>query len=303
MQMQKTKWGRRGAAAIALTAACTIGLGIATSAAAPRTDAVVHHGAVAVTNWSNTLATNTTGWCTYASGCDGIQSAGTYGTIDVVSHTFSNYGGYAPSVNGPIGQTNSYARVTGSGDYSTGCLVAGVSDPGSENCSGPYTTFGNNSSATVFPAHGFTTSQKIYLSKSWADANPGQVVDWDVALNDNTASYLQDFIFNLCTTSAGGGGFYVSTSSNAGGCSTGPAELLMSGWYTFTENFHPSAGDVAVTYSITNSLGSNALPGQFPVTTNTGHLVAAVGGTAYGWLPDEDILGLPIARTSLTVNS
>ena len=57
--------------------------------------------------------------------------------------------------------------------------------------------------------------------------------------------------------------------------------------------------DVFVTYSILNSLGHNAVA---PVTTDTGHTPAAVGGPQYGWLPDEDVLGLPIAKSSLTLN-
>lgn len=294
------KWGLRGSAIGIVTLVSSIGLGTAIGSAAPRPQShVAAHSGHAVANWSNSLATGTGGWCTYAGGCNGVQSPTTYGTIDVVSHTFSNYGGYAPAVNGPIGQMNSYARVTGAGDQSTGCFVSGVSSPGNENCSGPYTLFGTNYQATAFPAHGFTTSLKIYLSKAWAAANPGQVVDWDVALSNTSAGYLQDFAFNLCTTAAGGGGFYESTSSNAGGCSTGPNEITSSGWYTFKHNFHTVGSNVDVTYSILNGTNHNAVA---PVTTNTGHATATVGGPQYGWLPDENVLGLPIAKSSLTLN-
>ena len=234
---------------------CSVGLSTAISSAAPRP----HSGAVShtdppVVNWSNSLGTNTSGWCTFAGGCNGVQSPSTYGTIDVVSHTFSNYGGYAPSVNGPIGQTSSYARVSGAGDTSTGCFVSGVSSPGDENCSGPYTLFGQNYHATTFPADGFTTGLKIYLSSAWANANPGQVIDWDVALDNTSAGYLQDFMFNLCSTTAGGGGFYVSTSSNAGACTSGPDEITTSGWYLFKNDYHPVGSHVDVTYSVLNSL-------------------------------------------------
>jgi hypothetical protein len=294
------RWGLRGSAIGIVALATTLGLGAAVSSAAPKPAArTAGHASVAVAAYSNTLARNTSGWCTFASGCNGVQSNSTYGTIDVVPSSFSNYGGYAPSANGPIDQNGSYARVSGSGDTLTGCYVSGTPSPGSENCSGPYTTFGNDENATSFPTHGFTTTLKIFLSSTWAAANPGQVVDWDTALNTSSAAFLEDFAFNMCTTSAGGGGFYVSTSNGAGGCSTGPDEITHSGWYTFKINFHPVAGDVAATFSIVNSLGHSAITAVVEDTTNA---TSSVGGPAYGWLPDEDILGLPIADSSLSIN-
>jgi hypothetical protein len=304
MSKQFRKWGLRGSAVGIVALVSSVGFGMAVSTAAPRPHVAVSHTLPNVSNFFNSLASNTNGWCTFASGCNGVQSPTTYGTIDSVPSTFSNYGGYAPSVPGPIGQTGSYARVSGSGDSSLGCLTqpGNVSSPGDENCSGPYTLYGNDNQATVFPTHGFTTSIKIYLNRTWAAANPGQVVDWDVALNTNTAAYLQDYIFNLCSTSAGGGGWYASVSSNAGACSTGPAEIKTSGWYTFVIDFHPVGSNVDVNYSIKNPVG-NSVAG-FPIANvNSGHATSSVGGPAYGWLPDEDVLGLPIARSSLTVNS
>ncbi len=299
MNIKLKRWGLRGSAIGIAALATTLGLGAAVSSATPART-VAHSADTTVAAYSNSLASNTSGWCTFASGCNGVQSNSTYGTIDVVPHTFSNYGGYAASVNGPVDHTASYARVSGAGDTLTGCYVSGVSSPGSENCSGPYTTFGNDENATAFPTHGFTTTLKIFLSPSWAAANPGQVIDWDTALNNSSAAYLQDFIFNLCTTSAGGGGFYVSTSSNAGGCTTGPSEITHQGWFTFKINFHPVTGDVAATYSIVNSIGQNAITAVVQPTT---HATSSVGGPAYGWLPDEDILGLPIADAALSINS
>jgi hypothetical protein len=299
MNTKLKRWGLRGSAIGIAALATTLGLGAAVSSATPK-PAVAHSADTAVAAYSNTLAKNTSGWCTYASGCNGVQSDSTYGTIDVVPNTFSNYGGYAPSVNGPVDHTASYARVSGAGDTLTGCYVSGTSSPGDENCSGPYTTFGNDENATAFPTHGFTTTLKIFLSPSWAAANPGQVVDWDTALNNSSAAYLEDFIFNLCTTSAGGGGFYVSTSNNAGGCTTGPSEIKAQGWFTFKINFHVVAGKVAATYSIVNSINHSAITA---VTEDTADAPSSVGGPAYGWLPDEDILGLPIADSALSINS
>jgi hypothetical protein len=301
MNTKLKRWGLRGSAIGIAALATTLGLGAAVSSAAPKPAArTAGHDSVSVAAYSNTLAKNTSGWCTYASGCNGVQSNSTYGTIDVVPNTFSNYGGYAPSVNGPVDHTASYARVSGAGDTLTGCYVSGTSSPGGENCSGPYTTFGNDENATAFPTHGFTTTLKIFLSPSWAAANPGQVVDWDTALNTSSAAYLEDFIFNLCTTSAGGGGFYVSTSNNAGGCTTGPSEIKAQGWFTFKIDFHVVSGKVAATYSIVNSINHAAITA---VTEDTTDAPSSVGGPAYGWLPDEDILGLPIADSALSINS
>lgn len=60
--------------------------------------------------------------------------------------------------------------------------------------------------------------------------------------------------------------------------------------------------DVAVTYSITNPVG-HAVAG-FPISNvDSGHATSTVGGPDYGWLPDEDALGLPIAKSSLTLNT
>jgi len=303
MNKQLKKWGLRGSVVGILALVTSVGLGMAVSSASPRPQAAVRNALPDVGNWSNSLAVNTNGWCAFAI-CNGVQSPTTYGTIDIVPSTFSNYGGYAPKVKGPSGQTASYARVSGAGDSSLGCLTqpGNVSAPGNENCSGPYTLFGTDHSATVFPTNGFTTSIKIELNKTWANANPGQVVDWDVALNTNTDAYLEDFAFNLCSTTAGGGGWYVSTSNGAGGCSTGPAEITTGGWYTFNTNFHTVGSDVDVTYSITNPVG-NAVAG-FPISNvDSGHATSKVGGPDYGWLPDEDVLGLPIAKSSLTLNT
>ncbi len=45
-----------------------------------------------------------------------------------------------------------------------------------------------------------------------ANRNPGQVIDWDVALNNSSGGIGEDNAFNLCSTSAGGGGFDISGS-------------------------------------------------------------------------------------------
>jgi hypothetical protein len=248
-----------------------------------------------IPNYKNSLAGNTNGWCPVTNPpnapCDG--GAGNYGTIHIVKSNFANYGGYAASVPGPGGQKK-YARVSGGQDGGVP-TVNGCSVPGSENCTGPYTKFGSTVHHAIFPPGGFSTSIKMYIDAAWAGAHPGNVVDWDVALRDNSGNFLEDNAFNLCTTSAGGGGFFLSTSFGAGGCSTGPTELTVSGWYTFTLAFASVGGDVYDSYAVLNSANTSV----FGQVVNTGNATTGVGGPDYGWLPDEDILGLPLAQVTL----
>jgi len=251
--------------------------------------------ATGIPNYKNTLGGNTNGWCPVTtppnSPCDGAPN--NYGTIRIVKASFTNYGSYASAVAGPNGQKK-YARVSGGQDGGVPTL-SGCSIPGNENCSGPYTKFGSTVHHTLFPVGGFSTSIKIYIDASWAGAHPGNVVDWDVSLRNSSGAFLQDNVFNLCSTANGGGGFYVSTSFNAGGCSTGPTELTTSGWYTFNLAFTAVGGIVNDSYSVLNS----AAVSVFNQGVNTGNPVATTGGPDYGWLPDEDVLGLPIAQVSL----
>jgi hypothetical protein len=288
----------------ASTAVLAFGVATATGAsvgaAVHRTPVVRNGGARPFSKYTNKLTKNTDGWCDAQGSepCDGNY----YGTIDIVSSSNSNGGGanYAPSVPGPAG-AHKYARVTGGGPAfggyqttSTGCPV-----PGSENCSGPYTDWGNATPPDGFPTStGFTTSIEIYLDTAWADANPGQVVDWDTALGTNTGGFLQDYVFNLCTTSAGGGGFYISASNNAGACSTGPTEITTSGWYTFDEQFSAVGLSNPVLVESGTVLNADA-QSVFSNIDDTGDAISGVGGPWYGWLPDEDVNGLPIADATL----
>lgn len=277
---------------LVLTGAVGLGvMGISTSVSG----AAKANKATGIPNYKNKLAGNTKGWCPVTVPanlpCDGMP--GDYGTIHIVKSNFTNYGGYASAVAAPIGQKK-YARVSGGQDGGVPS-ISGCTVPGNENCSGPYTKFGSNVHHAIFPAGGFTTSIKLYIDAGWAGAHPGNVVDWDVALRDNTGAFLVDNAFNLCTTSAAGGGFYISTSSGAGGCSTGPGELTVSGWYTFNLTFTAAGGQVIDTYQVLNS-ASTPVFGQ---TVPTGYATSGVGGPDYGWLPDEDVLGLPVAQVSL----
>jgi hypothetical protein len=283
-----------------------IGLSASVSSAAsvhPRASArAAGAPAGSVHNYKNTLNHNTKGWCDGGptnAPCSG--GSGDYGTIDIVSHNYSNSGGYAPSVAGPGGQGH-YARVSGGQDGGVesvnGCSVPG----GGENCSGPYTLFGskNLGNDTIFPAHGFSTMIKIYLDTNWADANPNQLIGWDTSLNTNTDGFGEDQTFDICSSSDNGGGYYITTSFGSGGCTTSATELTTSGWYTFTQNFTESGGQVNDQFTILNSASAIV----FTSTVDcAGVTPSDVGGPLYGWFPDEDVLGLPIAQISLHKNA
>ncbi len=297
MKRPRTNWARTPGLLVAVALGCLVGVtGLSASAGA-----VTAHGAPgAVKNYKNTLARNTKGWCTPAQGCNGGGgNEADYGTIDIVSHTYSNYGGYAPAVAGPGGQKH-YGRVTGAGldqDTPTGCPTPGYYAPdNTPYCEGPYICYSGTCADSIFPTNGFTSSIEIYIDPAWAAANPGQNVDWDVGLNNTSGNYLNDNGFTMCSTTAGGGGFYVNL-NQFGSCNPSSEELTNAGWYTFNQDFQSVGGQVLVTYSVVPPTGPT-----WTSVVNTGLSTSSTGGPSYGWLADEDVLGLPIARVSLQKN-
>ncbi len=291
----------RSAAIAVLAMACSVVMaGAATSVASAAPGRAPMTAAKSFANYKNNLSGNTKGWCTPAQGCNGQGgNSAFYGTIDIVPSSYSNYGGYAASVPGPGGKKH-YARTSGAGllqDTFTGCPTPGYDAAlNTPYCEGPYVCYGGTCAQSVFPTNGFTSSIKIYIDPVWAAANPGQNLDWDVGLNNTFGNYLNDNGFTMCTTSAGGGGFYLSLNQFSS-CSPTSQELTAAGWYTFTQVFQPVAGSVVVTYSVTPPTG--------PVWTsvvNTGLATSATGGPSYGWLADEDILGLPVSQISMKKN-
>jgi hypothetical protein len=293
--MQQGKQRRRRGPSIlgVLVVAGTLGLGII-GLSASVSGASKANKTSGIPNFKNSLNSNTNGWCPVTTPpnapCDG--GVNNYGTIHIVKASFNNYGSYASAIAGP-GQKK-FARVSGGQDGGVP-TVNGCTVPGNEDCSGPYTKFGSTVHHMIFPAGGFSTSIKIYIDAAWAAAHPGNVVDWDVALRDSSGNFLQDNAFNLCSTGAGGGGFYLSTSFGAGGCTSGPSELTASGWYTFNLSFSSVGGVVYDTYSVLDAAATQV----FGQAVNTGNATSGVGGPDYGWLPDEDVLGLPVAQVSL----
>jgi hypothetical protein len=100
----------------------------------------------------------------------------------------------------------------------------------------------------------------------------------------------------MCTTAAGGGGFYVNLNQFSS-CNSSAEELTAAGWYTLKQDFQSVAGQVVVTYSVTPPTGP-----VWSSVVNTGEATTATGGPSYGWFADEDVLGLPIAQISLKNN-
>ncbi len=297
MIRRTSKWRAGGSVIgiLALVGAMSIGMvGISSSVAG------AHTTKVKIPNYKNKLSANTNGWCTPAQGCNGQGgNAADYGTIAIVKPSSGNYGGYGNTAPAPTGQKK-FARITGAGldqDTISGCPTPGYdASLNTPYCEGPYVCYGGSCSEAAFPTNGFTSSIMVYIDPTWAAANPGQNVDWDVGLNNTSGSYLNDNGFTMCTTTAGGGGFYVNINQFSS-CNPSAEELTTAGWYTFNQDFQSVAGQVVVTYSITPPSGP-----AWTSVVNTGEATSGTGGPSYGWFADEDVLGLPIAQISIKNN-
>ncbi|MGD0311246.1 MAG: hypothetical protein ABSC90_02195 [Acidimicrobiales bacterium] len=297
MIRRTSKWRTGGSiiGILAMVGTVSIGMiGMSGSVAGARTVKVK------IPNYVNKLSSNTNGWCTPSQGCNGQGgNEADYGTIDIVKPSYDNYGGYGAHTPSPAGQKN-FARITGAGldqDTINGCPTPGYdASLNTPYCEGPYVCYGGSCSEAAFPTNGFTSSIMVYVDPTWAAANPGQEVDWDVGLNNTSGSYLNDNGFTMCTTAAGGGGFYVNLNQFSS-CNSSAEELTAAGWYTLKQDFQSVAGQVVVTYSVTPPTGP-----VWSSVVNTGEATTATGGPSYGWFADEDVLGLPIAQISLKNN-
>jgi hypothetical protein len=304
--MKKWRAGGSLIAMVALVGSMSIGvIGLSTSVAGakPRqSGAVANARKTKTVAYSNKLSSNTKGWCTYAEGCNGQGgNESYYGTINIVKPASGNYGGYANTAPAPAGQKK-FARVTGAGldqDTLSGCPTPGYDTSlNTPYCEGPYVCYGGTCTESVFPTEGFTSSILVYIDPAWAYANPGQNVDWDVGLNNTSGSYLSDNGFTMCTTTAGGGGFYVSLNQfSSSSCNPSSEELTAAGWYNFKQDFQSVAGNIVVTYTLTPPTGP-----AWTNVVNTGLPTSGTGGPSYGWFADEDALGLPVAQVSLKNN-
>jgi hypothetical protein len=266
--------------------------------------------AAPLNNYSNGFETDTNGWCDQPAygPCDGVSN----GTI---TRTMSgSAAAYASGISAASG--NWYARVTGAPDpMDSACTPA---DNSAGECFGPYTDYDAGTNASTFPTNGFTTTLDIYLDTSFAVSHPDIRFDWDTAMNDNNGNFLQDYAFNAGTSPVGSPEWFVNAATNAGRGSSFPentcpspssppnscrafAVISSSGWYRFAHRFYAASdGDLAVEMSIVSETTGNLVPGA-DWTIDSGTPISGVGGPSAGYFPNEEISGLPIDNSSLTV--
>ncbi len=316
-QMKKWRAGRSVIGILALTASAGIGvIGLSTSVSSAATPnrhlaSNARRAAGSTHNWHNNLNRNTNGWCPVTnppnSPCDG--ASGDYGTI-------GNY----PILRRRcvLGRIRCGCHVDWSEKVRTCHWRPGwrrsfphrVHRPGRTRVApGPYNLWGpkNQGNDTTFPSGGFTTTIKMYVDAGWGDANTGNVVDWDTGLQTSAAAYEEDFVIDLCSTAIRLGshaGKMVLVAAALAQAHPTPSMLNTSGWYTLQMNFTNGAGTVYVTYSVLSdgSTGQNTPSQVWSYTENTGIATASSGGPLYGWLPTEDVSGLPLAQVRLAVN-
>ena len=239
---------------------------------------------------------------------------------------------YATGINASSGGFDARLSVQPSVDIeqtgNTGCA------PGSSTCVGPFTLWGlafnSVSPAAGIPMQngGAVDGVDIYLDMTFAANNSDYRFDWDSALADSEASFLQDYIFNAGTGNPSqpvacapmsGGYFVIAASNNSQRGSAYPQDpnkspqcIAKSGWYTFQHYFHPDKqknlqvdmtisdpkNHVVASWSmhptcmgaqVTENLCSNGAPLPF----------SAVGANAYGWFPDQEIDNLAIDNVFL----
>ena len=249
----------------------TIGIG---ALIVPGLIAITAPAAQAATSYFNGFETSTNGWFDFGPGTGTIvrQPSG-YNTVPA--------GGYADGV----------ASATGGFHARLQLATGGGCNPGTADCVGPFTRWGGYES--VFPSGGYNTSVDIYLDTTFAATHADYRFDWSSAINDNTGSHLQDYVFNAGTVPTG---FIIGTSTNANRGSTFPANtcpdpsaspntcrtpvtITSSGWYTFRHTFTDNGGFLDVEFQIFDSTGT-LVPGA-DWTIHTGNAMSGVGGHRY----------------------
>lgn len=248
----------------------------------------------APTPFFNGFETNTAGW---------FDGSG-FGQIIREPSGYTNAGGYANGIASSAG--GFHARLS-----SADCQ--NDFGPGTD-CLGPYTYWGTDGFSSVFPSGGYKTQVDIYLDTTWASTHPDVRFDWDSAIQDTSANFLSDFVFNAGTSPAG---FVIGASPNAFRNSTFPANpcpnpgpstppntcripvtISASGWYTFRHTFRDDGtGHLAVDLTILDHNGATVANW----TIYQGFLISTVGGPAYGWFANEEIADLPIDNSELLV--
>jgi hypothetical protein len=276
-------------------------------AVAQRNEASAASASHPVTAMTQEFGTNTTPFCPAGSGnalCDG--AAGDYGTIDRVPSGFSNggVGNYAPSTKALVGSW--MALVSGATDVNQGMGCPGTSN---EQCSGPYALFGTGAAQgneNVFPAHGFTVTNDLYLSPSTASTSttPASQIDDDVELNASTSNSTTFYfgIDNVITACPVSGGFAINFSNgSAGPCSGADTPVVTTdGWYRFVFAFSDNGGNAYLTASVRSEPGAKVVASFAGlVGGGAGTPISSWGGPGYFWLPTENISGVPLANLAV----
>jgi hypothetical protein len=255
---------------------------------------------VQVTAQSQEFANGSTaGFCNGASqgnpACDGAE--GDYGTIDAVKSGFSNggAGNYAPATHALTGSYFGLMDGTQLANQGIGCPNSGV-----EYCTGPYFLFGSGQTVgqeSVYPAHGFTVTDDLYLSPDTA-APVGSLIDDDVEINNNAGTYGIDNVITACDQS---GGFTINFGHNSPGSCAGTPVINTDGWYRFVWVFSNTSGYAYLTEYVYSDGSTSAIAtsGPQPVGGGSAELVGNWGGPGYLWLPTEQFDGIGIANVAV----
>ena len=274
--------------------AITLGIG---ALIVPGLIAISAPAAQAATSYFNGFETSTFGWVTPSG----------HGSIVREPSGYTNAGGYANGIASATGGFHARLQNDGASPDCTGPFSS------STQCDGPFTRWGGYES--TFPAGGYNTSVDIYLDTAWAATHADFRFDWSSAINDDTGSFLQDYVFNAGTVPTG---FIIGTSPNANRGSTfpsnacpspstppntcrAPVTITSSGWYTFRHTFTDNAGSLDVEFQIFDSTGT-LVPGA-DWTIHTGNAISGVGGHRYGWFVNQEIQDLAIDNARLRDNT
>jgi len=266
-------------------------------------------GAV-VTSYSQGFEVDTSGW---------VNSSG---TIARQPSAYSNSGGYADGVASKSGSHHArLSRGTCSTDVGGGGPTVG--------CTGPFTRWGGYNSVWN---GGYSTQVDAYLDAGYAHANPdsyggnigcltasnpsldptchGTRFDFSSAINNNSGSFLRDFVFNVGTGPDPNGtvtcaGFIVAASSNAFRTGASPYNsgnspqcVASSGWYTFKHSFaDDGTGHLRVTMEIIPAGTTTAIASW---TLSPGDVTSSLGCNRYGWFANQEILDLAIDNAQMT---
>src|SRR5215210_7060532 len=239
---------------------------------------------------------------TYSNGfeSDTVDWTDNGGSVERVASPSAS-SGYANPVNAASGSYLARLRL---GD----CYTIPSGGGPVKQCDGPFTRWGgyNGGSTTgvPLPAEGYTTQIDIYLDTDWAKAHPDTRFDFSSAINNESGSFMRDFVFNVGTDSTNG--FAVSASNNSTRSGANPYQAAnrqnigISGWYTFRHTFHKDSvsGKLAVDMDIIMK-ASGATMAHWTLIDQDDP-ISDVGCNRYGWFVNQEIPDLPIDNARVT---